>query len=68
MGAHAVILLNVYADCLAQSPGVGIFIEVDFLCFEAAEPPLNHHVVRPPGLSVHTQTLFHSVAYILAER
>ena len=54
MGAHGVILLNVYANCLAQSPGIGIFIEVDFLCFEAAEPPLNHHVVRPPGLSVHT--------------
>lgn len=54
MGAHGIILLNVYADCLAQSPGVGIFIEVDSLCFEAAEPPFNHHVVRPPGLSVHT--------------
>ena len=35
MGAHGVILLNVYADCLAQSPGVGISsIGKQFQCME----------------------------------
>ena len=37
MGPDGVVLLNVCGNCLVQGPGRGVFIEVDFLCFEAAE-------------------------------
>ncbi len=30
-----------------------VFVEVDFFCFQAPEPALDHDVVRPAGFSVH---------------
>ena len=32
------------------------FVDVDALGFEAAEPPLDHDVVRPAGFPVHALT------------
>ena len=32
------------------------FVDVDQLCFQTAEPPLNHNVVCPAGFSIHALT------------
>ena len=56
MRAYIIVLLNKVRNILPEFFGAVIFINVDFFRIERAEPSLNHDVVRPLGLAVHTLT------------
>ena len=53
MREYIIVLLYEFRNIFPQLFGAVVFIEINLLCFQRAEPPLNHDVVRPPGLPVH---------------
>ena len=56
VGPEAIVAVNVLPDGAAQSPGIVVLIDVDSFCFQAAEPALDHDVIRPAGLAIHALT------------
>lgn len=54
MGSLGVVGLNISGNHFAQCPGIGVFVEVDLFGFQATKPALDHGIIRPAGLSVHT--------------
>ena len=53
MGTDGIVEVDILADALAQLLRAAKFIDIDQFGFEAAEPALDHDVVRPAGLAVH---------------
>lgn len=53
MRTDAVVLFDVPADQAAQLSRRVVFVRIQLLHLQAAEPSLNHDVVRPAALAVH---------------
>ena len=53
MRTHVVILVDKAVNAGSELSLGRVFLNVDLLSLQAAEPPFNHNVVRPAGLSVH---------------
>jgi len=49
-----IVFGDVRADPGPQRPGRQVFVDIDILGFQAAEPPLNHNIIYPTRLAVHT--------------
>ena len=56
MEADFVVFTDIFLNHPPQLPWTMVLTNVQFLCFQTAEPTLNHNVVRPTGFSVHTLT------------
>ena len=54
MRTRRVVLGNVLPDELPQFLRRPVFVDIKALTFQAAEPTLDHDVVRPAGFAVHT--------------
>ena len=54
MRAYIIVFLDEVRNTLPEFFGAVVFININLLRLERAEPPLNHDIVRPPGLAVHT--------------
>ena len=53
VGTSIVIGIDVIGNATAKFFWATKFVDVDELGFEAAEPTLDHDIIRPAGLSVH---------------
>ena len=53
MRAYIIVFPDEVRNILPEFFGAVVFINVNLLRLERAEPPLNHDIIRPPGLAVH---------------
>ena len=56
MRLDGVVLFDVLADQAAQISRRVVFVGIQLLHLQAAEPPLDYDVVRPAALAVHALT------------
>ena len=53
MRAYIIVFPDEIRNILPELFGTVVLVEVNLLCLERAEPPLDHDVVRPTGFPVH---------------
>lgn len=56
MRSERIVIVDVAADRRPQFLRTAVFVDVNQLRLQAAEPTLNHNVVRPTGFAVHALT------------